>query len=68
MKILFKSGYKIYYYTKRASVLQVLELNKDKPSFTTLENTSVQVQILSRIIEYLVKPTDDNKCIVVDID
>lgn len=28
MKILFKSGYKIYYYTNRASVLQVFELKK----------------------------------------
>lgn len=68
MKILFKSGYKIYYYTNRASILQVLELKKDKPSFTTLENTSVQIEILSRIIEHLIKPTDDNKCIVIDID
>lgn len=68
MKILFKSGYKIYYYTNGASVSQVLELKKDKLSFITLENTSLQIEILSRIIEHLVKPTDDNECIVIDID
>lgn len=66
MKILYKHGYRIYYYSDKSSVIQMIDIKTDKAKLTTVESQGMQFEILSGIINHLVNPTNDRCCIILD--
>lgn len=66
MKILYKHGYRLYYYSDKSSFIQMIDIKTDKVKLTTVESADMQIEILSRIINHLVNPTNDRRCIVLD--
>lgn len=66
MKILYKHGHRVFYYSDKCSILQVIDIKVNKAELTTVESAGMQFEILSRIINHLVNPADDRRCIVLD--
>lgn len=66
MKILYKHRYRLYYYSDKSSVIQMIDIETDEARLITVKNPTVQFEILTGLINHLVNPTDDRRCIVLD--
>lgn len=66
MKILYKHGHRVFYYSDKCSVIQMIDIKVNKAKLTIVESPGLQFEILSRIINHLVNPTNDRCCIILD--
>lgn len=66
MRILYKHGYRIYYYSDKRNDIQLIDIENGEARLITVKNPTVQFEILSGIINHLANPTNDRCCIVLD--